>query len=129
MPDVRAVIAGFFGLLCGLACPRGTAQATGDPEARLDYHCGRPDGRDHVVGVRFPYAAGSGFGFEEDLAMSDRTPAPGDADDRAGSEPEVVDDDEFAKMAAVMRASEKHREGGVEDPDLDVTDAGPDPDA
>jgi hypothetical protein len=67
--------------------------------------------------------------FEEDLAMSDRTPAPGDADDQAGGEPEVVDDDEFAKMQAVMRASEKHREGGVEDPDLDITDADPDPDA
>ena len=33
---------------------------------------------------------------------------------------------EFAKMRAVMRASEKHREGGV-DPELEGAD--PDPDA
>jgi hypothetical protein len=66
-------------------------------------------------------------GFEEDLAMSDLTPAPGDADDQLGSEPEVVaDSDEFEKMRAVMRAQEKHREGGV-DPELEV--AGADPDA
>ncbi len=59
--------------------------------------------------------------------MSDRIPAPGDADDQRGSEPDVADNDEFAKMRAVMRASEKHREGGV-DPDLEVADADPDPD-
>jgi hypothetical protein len=63
--------------------------------------------------------------LEEDLAMSDRVPAPGDADDQPGSEPDVADDDEFAKMRAVMRAQEEHREGGV-DPDLE--DVGPDPD-
>jgi hypothetical protein len=33
---------------------------------------------------------------------------------------------EFAKLRAVMRASEKHREGGV-DPDLEDTDADPGP--
>jgi hypothetical protein len=66
--------------------------------------------------------------LEEDLAMSDRTPASGDADDQRGSEPDVTDD-EIAKMQAVMRASEKHREGGVVDPELDITDPDPDPDA
>jgi hypothetical protein len=50
--------------------------------------------------------------------MSDHTPASGDADD----------DEIAAKMEAVMRAQEKHREGGV-DPELEVTDADPGPDA
>jgi hypothetical protein len=63
--------------------------------------------------------------LEEDLAMSDRVPAPGDADDQPGSEPDVADTDEFAKMRAVMRAQETHREGGV-DPELEDVD--PDPD-
>ena len=65
-----------------------------------------------VVGIRLP---------EEDLAMSDRP------DEQGGSEPDVVDDDEIAaKMRAVMRAQEIHREGGV-DPELEVTDADPGP--
>ena len=34
---------------------------------------------------------------------------------------------EFAKMRAVMRASERHREGGV-DPGLEDADADPGPD-
>ena len=54
-------------------------------------------------------------------------PAPGDAGDQRGSEPDLSATDEFAKMRAVMRASEKHREGGV-DPELEVADAEPDPD-
>jgi hypothetical protein len=54
--------------------------------------------------------------------MSDHTPVPGDASDERGSEPDLTDADEFAKMQAVMRASEKHREGGV-DPDLETPDA------
>jgi hypothetical protein len=49
--------------------------------------------------------------------MSDRRPAPEDAGDQRGSEPDATDTAEFAKMRAVMRASEKHREGGV-DPEL-----------
>jgi hypothetical protein len=61
--------------------------------------------------------------------MSDRRPAAGDPDEQAGSEPAIADDDEIAKMQAVMRASEKHREGGVEEPDLELTDADPDPEA
>jgi hypothetical protein len=52
--------------------------------------------------------------------MSDRTPEPGDA----GSEPDLSHTAEFAKLRAVMRASEKHREGGV-DPDLEDADADP----
>jgi hypothetical protein len=57
--------------------------------------------------------------------MSDRVPAPGDA----GDQPDVADHDEIAaKMEAVMRAQERHREGGV-DPELEVTDADPGPEA
>ena len=60
--------------------------------------------------------------------MSDRTPAPGDAGDHRDSEFDMSDTAEFAKMRAVMRASEKHREGGI-DPELEAADADPDPDA
>ena len=56
--------------------------------------------------------------------MSDRIPSPGDADDQGDSEPEVADSEEFAKMRAVMRAQERHREGGV-DPELEVPGADP----
>ena len=59
--------------------------------------------------------------------MSDRMPEPESAGDQRGSEPDMSDTAEFAKMRAVMRASEKHREGGV-DPELEVPDAEPDPD-
>jgi hypothetical protein len=58
--------------------------------------------------------------------MSDRRPAPEDAGDQHGSEPDATDTAEFAKMRAVMRASEKHREGGV-DPELKDADTDPDP--
>jgi hypothetical protein len=78
--------------------------------------------------VRFPDRAEHGIRLlEEDMAMSDRIPAAGDADNQRGSEPDLSATDEFAKMRAVMRASEKHREGGV-DPDLEVVDADPGPD-
>jgi hypothetical protein len=56
--------------------------------------------------------------------MSDRRPAPEDAGDQRGSEPDMSDTAEFARMRAVMRASEKHREGGV-DPELEDADADP----
>ncbi len=59
--------------------------------------------------------------------MSDRMPEPGNAEGQRDSEPDLSNTAEFAKMRAVMRASEKHREGGV-DPDLADTDADPDPD-
>ena len=65
--------------------------------------------------------------LEEDLAMSDRTPEPGNAYDQRGSEPDLSDTAEFAKMRAVMRASGKHREGGV-DPEPEDADADPGPD-
>ena len=60
--------------------------------------------------------------------MSDRMPESGNADDQRGSEPDMSGTAEFAKMRAVMRASEKHREGGV-DPEPEVTDTDPDPDS
>jgi hypothetical protein len=59
--------------------------------------------------------------------MSDGIPAPGDADDRSGSEFDMSHTAEFAKIREVMRASEKHREGGV-DPELEVPDADSAPD-
>jgi hypothetical protein len=65
--------------------------------------------------------------LEEDLAMTDRMPEPENADDQRGSEPEASNSAEFAKMRAVMRASEKHREGGM-DPDLEDADPDPGPD-
>jgi len=78
--------------------------------------------------VRFPDRAEHGIRLlEEDMAMSDRIPAAGDADNQRGSEPDLSATDEFAKMRAVMRASEKHREGWM-DPELEVTDADPGPD-
>jgi len=59
--------------------------------------------------------------------MSDRSPAPEDAGDQRSSELDMSDTAEFAKVRAVMRASEKHREGGV-DPELEDADADPGPD-
>ena len=55
--------------------------------------------------------------------MTDRKPEPGNV----GSEPDLSHTAEFAKLRAVMRASEKHREGGV-DPELEDGDADPGPD-
>jgi hypothetical protein len=52
--------------------------------------------------------------------MSDRTPEQ----ENAGSELDLSGTAEFAKLRAVMRASEKHREGGV-DPELEDADADP----
>jgi len=59
--------------------------------------------------------------------MSDRMPEPENAGDQRGSEPDLSGTAEFAKMRAVMRASEKHREGGV-DPELEDTGAESGPD-
>jgi hypothetical protein len=56
--------------------------------------------------------------------MSDDMTEPGNA----GSEPDLSHTAEFAKLRAVMRASEKHREGGV-DPELEDADADPASDA
>ena len=82
-------------------------------------------GRAVDIGVTIRSVLGMESGLlEEDLAMSDRIPASGDADDQRGSEPDMSGTAEFAKMRAVMRASEKHREGGV-DPELEDADADP----
>jgi hypothetical protein len=59
--------------------------------------------------------------------MGDRMPEPGNAGDQRGSEPDMSDTAEFAKMRAVIGASEKHRKGGV-DPELEDADADPGPD-
>jgi hypothetical protein len=59
--------------------------------------------------------------------MNDRMPEQENAADQRGSEPDMSHTAEFAKMRAVMRASEKHREGGV-DPELEDADADPGPD-
>ncbi len=59
--------------------------------------------------------------------MSDRMPEPGNVDDQRDSEPDMSDTAEFAKMRAVMRASEKHREGGVDRELEDDADADPGP--
>jgi len=56
--------------------------------------------------------------------MSDRMPDPENASDQRDLEPGLTDTGEFAKMRAVMRASEKHREGGV-DPELGDEDTDP----
>jgi hypothetical protein len=86
------------------------------------------DGHASGCGARFRYRAGHEIQrAEEDLAMSDRMPEPENADDQRGSEPHLSGTAEFAKMRAVMRASEKHREGGV-DPELEDADADPGPD-
>jgi hypothetical protein len=54
--------------------------------------------------------------------MSNDTPAP----EEPGAERDLSATNEFAKMREVMRASEKHREGGV-DPDLQAEDESPGP--
>ena len=103
----------------------GWVLAAGTPSATCGCCRHWPGARAATSGSRTVLGMESGL-LEEDLAMSDRTPA-GDADDQRGSEPDLSATDEFAKMRAVMRASEKHREGGV-DPELEVTDADPGPD-
>jgi hypothetical protein len=64
--------------------------------------------------------------LEEELAMSEGMPEPGNAGAQRASEPDMSDTAEFAKMREVMRASEKHREGGV-DPELADEDPEPAP--
>jgi hypothetical protein len=88
------------------------------PVSLLDW-AAAPSGSRTVLGTEF------GF-WRRIWAMSDHIPAPGDAENQRGSESDLSHTAEFAKMRAVMRASEKHREGGV-DPELEVADADPDP--
>jgi len=59
--------------------------------------------------------------------MSNGIPAPGDAGTGEREPADLSATDEFAKMREVMRASEKHREGGV-DPELQDMDPDPGPD-
>jgi hypothetical protein len=63
--------------------------------------------------------------WRRELAMTDRTPEPGNAADPYGSDPDMSHTAEFARIRAVMRASEKHREGGI-DPELEDEDEDPD---
>ena len=58
--------------------------------------------------------------------MTEHMPEPAHAGDQPGIEPDLSDTAEFAKMRAVMRASERHREGGV-DPELEDSDPDPGP--
>ncbi len=61
--------------------------------------------------------------------MSDHTSAPGSSGDEPNSESDVLDEArEVAMMRAVMRAQEKHREGGV-DPELEGAEPDPEPGA
>ena len=60
--------------------------------------------------------------------MDNGIPAPGDAARQRDREPDLSATDEFAKMREVMRASQKHREGGV-DLDLEAAEADPGPEA
>ena len=68
-----------------------------------------------TMATRQPAAPGSGtlLGIEthlleEDLAMSDRMPEPGHADDQGGSEHEMSDTAEFAKMRVFRDARAGH---------------------
>jgi hypothetical protein len=61
--------------------------------------------------------------------MSDQAAAPGSAGGEPGGDSDTVGDaQEAAMMRDVMRAQERHREGGVEHW-LDDADADPEPDA
>ena len=87
-----------------------------------------PDGQVFRLRRRFPVPCRTWDQLaEEDLAVSDRMPEPENAGAQLGSEPDLSATAEFAKLRAVMRASEKHREGGV-DPELEDTDADSGPD-
>jgi hypothetical protein len=61
--------------------------------------------------------------------MSDQASTPGGSGDERGGKPDMPDDDrEAALMRDVLRAQERHREGGVE-PGLDGVDGDPEPGA
>jgi hypothetical protein len=65
---------------------------------------------------------------EEDRTMSDRASAPDSRGGKPGGEPDGLDDArEAALMREVLRAQERHREGGIE-PGLDAVDADAEPD-
>lgn len=61
--------------------------------------------------------------------MSDRASTSSSSGDEQSGEPDVLDEArEAALMRDVLRAQERHREGGVE-PELDGVDGDPEPDA
>ncbi len=65
--------------------------------------------------------------LEEDLTMDDRASTPGSSGDELSGKPDELDDaGEAALMRDLLRAQERHREGGVE-PELDNMDADPEP--
>jgi hypothetical protein len=67
--------------------------------------------------------------LEEDLAMSDRASTPDSADNNLSEKPDQLDDArEAALMREIIRAQERHREGGVK-PELDDVDGDPASDA
>jgi hypothetical protein len=75
----------------------------------------------------WPGAEPENPGLEEDLAMSEREPAPGSSGGKPGNDSDVLDEArEDALMREVIRMQERHREGGVE-PELDGGDADPEP--
>jgi hypothetical protein len=66
--------------------------------------------------------------LEEDLTMSDVS-TPGSSDnDLSGKSDRLDDAREAALMREIIRAQERHREGGVE-PELDDADGDPESDA
>ncbi len=75
----------------------------------------------------WPGAEPENPGSEEDLAMSEREPAPGSSGDKPDNDSDVLDEArEAALMREVIRMQERHREGGVE-PELGGGDADPEP--
>ena len=66
---------------------------------------------------------------EEDLIMSDRASTPGSSGNDLSGKPDRLDEArEAAMMREIIRAQERHREGGVE-PELDDVDRDPESDA
>jgi hypothetical protein len=69
-------------------------------------------------------------GLKEDLAMSEREPAPGSSGGEPSHGSDGLDDArEAALMREVMRRQERHREGGVEPGLADEADEDPGPEA
>ena len=67
--------------------------------------------------------------LEEDLAMRDRASTTDSADNNLSEKADQLDDArEAALMREIIRAQERHREGGVE-PELDDVDRDPEADA
>ena len=68
----------------------------------------------------------NGYRREEDLTMGDPEPRAGDSDNAVNGQSEGLDAArEAALIQDVIRAQERHREGGIE-PELDNAEAEPD---